>query len=122
MFLGTALTTIPASMWMARVGRRTGFVAGALLGAMGGVLAALGIWLGSLVLLSLGTLLVGAYQAFGQFYRFAACSSGVRAVRAGVDTPTRRDPSAHQSMNRSFDHDAASSVAAPQTTSNTPAP
>jgi MFS family permease len=72
MFLGTALTTIPASMWMARVGRRTGFVAGALLGTSGGVLAALGIWLGSLALLSLGTLLVGAYQAFAQFYRFAA--------------------------------------------------
>ena len=72
MFLGTALTTFPASMWRARVGRRTGFVAGALLGTAAGVLAALGVWLGSLPLLSLGTLLVGAYQAFAQFYRFAA--------------------------------------------------
>ncbi len=72
MFLGTALVTVPASMWMARVGRRTGFVAGALLGIAAGVLAALGIWLESLLLLSLGTLLVGAYQAFAQFYRFAA--------------------------------------------------
>jgi MFS family permease len=72
MFLGTALATVPASLWMARVGRRTGFVAGALLGVAAGLLAALGIWLGSLPLLSLGTLLVGAYQAFAQFYRFAA--------------------------------------------------
>jgi len=72
MFLGTALATIPASMWMSRVGRRTGFVAGALLGVAAGMLAALGIWLHSLFLLSLGTLLVGAYQAFAQFYRFAA--------------------------------------------------
>jgi len=72
MFLGTALTTIPASMWMARVGRRTGFTAGALLGTLAGVLAALGIRLGSLALLSLGTLLLGANQAFAQFYRFAA--------------------------------------------------
>jgi MFS family permease len=72
MFLGTAAVTFPASMWMSRVGRRTGFVAGALLGVGGGILAALGIWLRIFGLLSLGTFLVGAYQAFAQFYRFAA--------------------------------------------------
>jgi MFS family permease len=72
MFLGTAVATFPASMWMARVGRRAGFVGGALLGACGGLAAAAGIWAGSLLLLSLGTFLVGAYQAFAQFYRFAA--------------------------------------------------
>src|SRR5687768_605836 len=72
MFLGTAATTIPASMWMARVGRRPGFVAGAVLGVLAGILAALGVWLGSLLLLCAGTFLVGAYQAFAQFYRFAA--------------------------------------------------
>jgi len=72
MFLGTAVATFPASMWMARVGRRTGFVAGALLGCAGGLIAAAGIWFGTLALLSFGTFLVGAYQAFAQFYRFAA--------------------------------------------------
>ena len=41
MFLGTAVATFPASLWMARVGRRRGFVAGALLGAAGGATAAL---------------------------------------------------------------------------------
>ncbi|MCO5160999.1 MAG: MFS transporter [Mesorhizobium sp.] len=72
MFLGTAVATFPASMWMARVGRRAGFVEGALLGACGGLATAGGIWAGSLLLLSLGTFMVGAYQAFAQFYRFAA--------------------------------------------------
>jgi len=81
MFLGTALTTVPASLWMARVGRRTGFVAGALLGTAAGVLAAAGIWLESLLLLSLGTLLVGVYQAFAQFYRFAAGEVANEAFR-----------------------------------------
>jgi MFS family permease len=71
-FLGTALATVPASLWMMRVGRRPGFVVGALLGVMGGILAAVGMWMGSLLVLSLGTLLVGAYQGFAQFYRFAA--------------------------------------------------
>ena len=72
MFLGTAVATFPASMWMTRVGRRTGFAGGALLGGCGGLTAAAGIWAGSLLLLSVGTFLVGAYQAFAQFYRFAA--------------------------------------------------
>lgn len=72
MFLGTAITTFPASAWMARAGRRAGFLLGATLGILGGLIGAGGIWLGSLALLALGTLLVGAYQAFAQFYRFAA--------------------------------------------------
>jgi MFS family permease len=81
MFLGTAATTIPASTWMARVGRRTGFVAGAGLGVLAGVLAALGLVVGSLWLLSVGTFLVGAYQAFAQFYRFAAGEVADEAFR-----------------------------------------
>lgn len=72
MFLGTAAATFPASMWMTRVGRRAGFVLGALFRVAGGAAGAAGIWIGSLLLLSLGTFLIGTYQAFAQFYRFAA--------------------------------------------------
>jgi len=72
MFLGTAIGTVPASMWMTQVGRRIGFVAGALLGTLGGLLAAAGIFTSSMLLLCAGTALVGAYQGFAQFYRFAA--------------------------------------------------
>ncbi len=72
MFLGTAVATFPASMWMTKVGRRGGFILGALLGVGGGLIAAAGIWFGHLLLLSAGTFLVGTYQAFAQFYRFAA--------------------------------------------------
>lgn len=82
MFLGTAVATFPASIWMTRVGRRAGFVLGAVLGVAGGLVAALGIWLGSLILLSAGTLLVGAYQAFAQFYRFAASEVADDAFRS----------------------------------------
>jgi MFS family permease len=81
MFLGTVITIIPASLWMARSGRRTGFVAGALLGALGGLVAAWGIHAGSLLLLSLGTMFVGAYLAFAQFYRFAASEVADDAFR-----------------------------------------
>jgi MFS family permease len=81
MFLGTALATVPASMWMARAGRRTGFTAGALIGAAGGMVAAAGIYAASLALLSLGTLLVGTYMGFAQFYRFAASEVADDAFR-----------------------------------------
>ena len=81
MFLGTATGTVPASMWMARVGRRTGFVFGAFLGVAGGLIAALGISIGSLLVLCLGTLLVGSFQSFAQFYRFAASEVASDAYR-----------------------------------------
>lgn len=82
MFLGTAAATFPASMWMSRVGRRAGFVLGALLGVAGGAAGAAGIWIGSLLLLSFGTFLIGTYQAFAQFYRFAAGEVADNAFRS----------------------------------------
>lgn len=72
MFLGTAVAMFPASIWMTLVGRRAGFLVGSSLGVLAGLVAALGIWMGSLTVLALGTFLVGTYQAFAQFYRFAA--------------------------------------------------
>lgn len=82
MMLGTTIATVPASLMMARVGRRTGFILGALLGCLGGLLGAAGIWQRSLLLLSAGTLLVGAYQGFAQFYRFAAAEVAEPAFRS----------------------------------------
>lgn len=82
MFLGTACMMFPASMWMARSGRRVGFIFGTLLGALGGLVAAFGVYKASLPLLSLGTFLIGAYQAFAQFYRFAAGEVADDAFRA----------------------------------------
>ncbi|MGV8840377.1 MAG: MFS transporter [Bauldia sp.] len=82
MFFGTALVTIPASLLMARVGRRAGFMIGAALGVGGGLVAAGALWLESLWLLCLGTMLVGAYAGFAQFYRFAAAEVANDAFRS----------------------------------------
>ena len=82
MFLGTTIATVPASLWMAAKGRRTGFVGGALVGVVGGLIAAAGISLGSLLLFSVGTFLVGAYQGAAQFYRFAASELADEAFRS----------------------------------------
>ena len=82
MFLGTAMMMFPASMLMAKVGRRNGFLCGALLGILGGIIAAIGIVYSSLYLLALGTFCVGAYQSFAQFYRFAASEVADDAFRS----------------------------------------
>jgi MFS family permease len=80
--LGNALMTVPASLWMSRVGRKPGFITGAALGVLGGLIGAFGLWLGSLWVLALGTFFVGTYQAFAQYYRFAAAESVDPEARA----------------------------------------
>lgn len=82
MFLGTASMMFPASILMAHIGRRKGFICGALLGVIGGIIAALGIMYSSLVLLAVGTFCVGSYQSFAQFYRFAASEVADDAFRS----------------------------------------
>lgn len=81
MFLGIAATLFPASLWMVRVGRRIGFITGALLGAAGGAVATLAMQQHSLALLCVGTFLAGVYQGFAQFYRFAASEAVDEASR-----------------------------------------
>ena len=63
---------MPASLWMARVGRRTGFMAGALINVGGCALAALAIAIGSFALYCVATAVIGVYTAIGLQYRFAA--------------------------------------------------
>jgi MFS family permease len=72
LFFGTVVGTIPAARFMARAGRRAGFLLGAASGVLGGLVGAWGIYSHSLLLLCTGTFMVGCYQAFAQFYRFAA--------------------------------------------------
>lgn len=72
MTLTVALTMIPASLFMQRHGRKAGFLLGTAIGSLAGLLAALAIWHGSFALFVLANMLVGSYQAFAQYYRFAA--------------------------------------------------
>lgn len=70
--LGNLLAVQPLSRRMQRHGRREGFLLGALAGVLGGLLSAAGVWHGSFLLLCLGALPLGVYQASAMFYRFAA--------------------------------------------------
>ena len=69
---GSALATMPASLWMARVGRRRGFMAGALVNIAGCVLGAVALWGHSFALFCIATAIIGIYNAIGLQYRFAA--------------------------------------------------
>ncbi len=72
MVVGTAATTLPAAAFMRRAGRRAGFLLGATLGISGGLLAALAVYQQSFVLFVVAHALMGSYQGFANYYRFAA--------------------------------------------------
>ena len=80
--LGSAVATMPASLWMARVGRRAGFMAGALINVAGCALAVLAISRGSFVLYCVATGVMGIYNAIGLQYRFAAAEVAASADKA----------------------------------------
>ncbi len=70
--LGTVLVMFPASLWMSRVGRKAGFITGTLSGVVAAIISMVAMIQHSFMLLCLGMLFLGIYQAFAQFYRFAA--------------------------------------------------
>jgi MFS family permease len=73
--VATALTTIPASLLMRRIGRRAGFIVGASVGLVGGLVAAQAVVLADFLMFCAATLLMGSSMAFTQQYRFAAAES-----------------------------------------------
>jgi len=81
--VGAALTTMPASLLMRRLGRRTGFTLGAVFGIVGALICSYAAFAHEFWLLCAGTLVLGIYNATGQYYRFAAADS------AGIDFKSR---------------------------------
>ena len=72
MVIGTAVVSLPAGILMRRHGRRAGFLIGAALGLSGSLLCALALRQHAFVLFVAGHLLLGSYQGFANYYRFAA--------------------------------------------------
>ncbi|HVL00749.1 MAG TPA: MFS transporter [Dongiaceae bacterium] len=75
MMVAAAALMIPASLLMQRYGRRAGFLVGATLGCFAGVTAAAALHWHSFWLFVLSSMLVGGYQSFAQYYRFAAADA-----------------------------------------------
>jgi len=80
-WLGLMLATIPASLIMARLGRRRGFVLGNLVGLAGTALAVLALAGGHFWLFALATTAIGVGIGFGQLYRFAAVEAAPAAAK-----------------------------------------
>ena len=80
--LGSALATMPMSLWMGRVGRRAGFMAGAAVNIVGCVVAAVALQIQSFPLFCVATCIIGVYNAVGLQYRFAAAEVASKADRA----------------------------------------
>ena len=80
--VGAALATLPASFFMRRFGRQTGFRVGTSVGIAGAALCCLALWLHSFWLLCAGVLVLGVYNAFGQYYRFAAADVASHEFKA----------------------------------------
>ena len=74
-FVGSALAALPLSFLMKRYGRRAGFTLGAVFAILGSLICAAAVYAGNFVLLCVGVLVLGAYFAAGQYYRFAAADS-----------------------------------------------
>jgi MFS family permease len=70
--LGGMLATVPASHFMARFGRRAGFLASTSTALVGALLAMLAIHRESFVLFCVGSGLIGVVTGVGSLYRFAA--------------------------------------------------
>ncbi len=80
--IGTALATVPASLMMGKLGRKPGFMFGAVLAFCGSLLAIYALYEKDFVLFCLATGLLGSYMAFSQYYRFAAADRATEDFRA----------------------------------------
>ena len=81
MVLGSMLAANPLSAFMARYGRRAGFVAGTFGGAVGAIISAYGLYSASFALFVLGALFTGIYMSAQGFFRFAATDAASDAYR-----------------------------------------
>ena len=81
-FVAMALTTIPASLYMGRFGRKVGFITGASIGACGGALGAYAIMQGDFVLFCIASLLTGSFNGFCHYFRFAAADVSTAEFRS----------------------------------------
>ncbi len=75
MVVAIAVTTIPATMLMRRIGRRKGFALSSVSAALAVIVAVVALRQSSFLLFVIATMLFGINMAFTQQYRYAAAES-----------------------------------------------
>src|SRR5256714_11427793 len=83
-FIAGTITPSPAALLMERAGRRAGFMVGAYLAAIGGLVSVWAVSTHDFVLFCVGTALVGAYQGFAVYYKYTAADQTRPERRARV--------------------------------------
>ncbi len=73
--VATMLTSIPASMLMARLGRRASYLIATVIAMLGSVLSTLGIVQQNFWLFLAGNVALGMFSGFANYYRFTAADS-----------------------------------------------
>ena len=81
-FLTIMGSTVPASYLMKYHGRRVGFLLGAFLGIVSGLVGAYAIYIEAFALFCLASVLFGASTVFVQYYRFAAVELAGEAYKS----------------------------------------
>jgi len=79
--LGSMIFANPISGFMQKYGRRAGFFLGSAGGALGGAIAAYGLYVTSFPIFLAGSFLTGSYMTVQGFYRFAATDTASEAFR-----------------------------------------
>jgi MFS family permease len=80
--IATMALTIPASLFMQRLGRRAGFLLGAVLGMVGAGVGIYSIAIADFVGFTVALILLGASNSFVGYYRFAAADVADDGFRA----------------------------------------
>ena len=81
-FVAVMAVTAPASFLMKRIGRRGGFTVGLCVGLIGAFLAIVAIRDTDFVLFCIASFLVGTFNGFGQYYRFAAADTAEEVFKS----------------------------------------
>ena len=80
--IGIALGALPAAWLMRLIGRRYGFMSGAMVSGLGGIVSAVALFQLSFWLFATGLVIVGIGAAFVQQYRFAAADGAPESFKA----------------------------------------
>lgn len=81
-FLAMMLTTLPASLFMGRYGRKPGFLIGVVAGLLGGLISCYGLVENSFPIFIAGAMCLGVFAAISQYYRFAAADTASEAFKS----------------------------------------
>ena len=79
--VATMVATIPASLLMQKIGRRSGFLVGTLVGFVGAAIGIYSLAIASFWLFTLSATLLGVSNSFVGYYRFAAADVADEAFR-----------------------------------------